>query len=131
MGVGDKESGTAGGAKREISSSLSRGINAKRLCTRLKKKDMQMCELKYEKKIDPKTANFAKMRVKELKKICDDEGIDVKGVPRPRLAHARACSSREPRWSSPRGMPALGRLAPITWSRRHFARRADGEGRVH
>jgi hypothetical protein len=46
MGVGDAESGTAGGVKREISSSLGRGINAKRLCTRLKKKDGQMCELK-------------------------------------------------------------------------------------
>ena len=41
MGVGDAESGTAGGVKREISSSLTRGINGKRLCGRLKKKDAQ------------------------------------------------------------------------------------------
>lgn len=47
MGVGDAESGTAGGVKRDVSSSLTRGINAKRLCTRLKKKDGQMCELRY------------------------------------------------------------------------------------
>jgi len=80
MGIGDAESGTAGGVKREISSSLTRGINAKRLCTRLKSKDAQMCELKFEKKIDPKTADFNKMRVKELKRICDDEGIDTKGL---------------------------------------------------
>ena len=33
--------------KRDISSSLTRGINAKRLCNRLKSKDGQMCELKY------------------------------------------------------------------------------------
>mmetsp|Transcript_51845 Transcript_51845/g.143590 ORF Transcript_51845/g.143590 Transcript_51845/m.143590 type:complete len:90 (+) Transcript_51845:323-592(+) len=79
MGIGDAQSGTAGGVKREISSSLTRGINAKRLCTRLKSKDAQMCELKYEKKIDPHTTNFAKLRVKELRKICDDEGIDTKG----------------------------------------------------
>ena len=44
-----------GGVKRDVSSSLTRGINAKRLCTRLKKKDGQMCELKYDKKFDPKT----------------------------------------------------------------------------
>mmetsp|Transcript_51843 Transcript_51843/g.143587 ORF Transcript_51843/g.143587 Transcript_51843/m.143587 type:complete len:119 (+) Transcript_51843:269-625(+) len=80
MGIGDAQSGTAGGVKREISSSLTRGINAKRLCTRLKSKDAQMCELKYEKKIDPHTTNFAKLRVKELRKICDDEGIDTKGL---------------------------------------------------
>ena len=32
MGVGDAEQGTSGGVKRDISSSLTRGINAKRLC---------------------------------------------------------------------------------------------------
>ena len=72
--------GTSGGVKRDISSSLTRGINAKRLCNRLKSKDGQMCELKYEQKIDPKTADFGKMRVKELRKICDDEGLDTKGL---------------------------------------------------
>merc|ERR1719149_163883 len=69
LGVGDAESGTAGGVKRDVSSSLTRGINAKRLCTRLKKKDGQMCELRY-KKFDPKTADWKKLRVKELRKIC-------------------------------------------------------------
>mmetsp|Transcript_8161 Transcript_8161/g.16392 ORF Transcript_8161/g.16392 Transcript_8161/m.16392 type:complete len:173 (-) Transcript_8161:125-643(-) len=80
IGVGDKESGTAGGVKRDISGALSRGINAKRLCTRMKKKDAQMCELRYEKKIDVKNTDLKKLRVKELRKIADDEGIDVKGL---------------------------------------------------
>jgi len=80
MGLGDKDSGTAGGVKRDISSSLARGINAKRLCNRLKTKDAQMCELKYEKQFDPKSADFNKMRVKELRKVCDDAGIDTKGL---------------------------------------------------
>ena len=66
--------------KRDISSSLTRGINAKRLCNRLKAKDGQMCELKYEKKIDPKTTDFSKLRVKELRRICEDEGLDTKGL---------------------------------------------------
>jgi len=80
MGVGDAEQGTSGGVKRDISGSLTRGINAKRLCNRLKTKDGQMCELKYDKKFDPKAADFKKMRVKELRKVCDDEGIDTKGL---------------------------------------------------
>jgi hypothetical protein len=66
--------------KRDISSSLTRGINAKRLCNRLKSKDGQMCELKYDKKFDPKAADFKKLRVKELRKVCDDENIDTKGL---------------------------------------------------
>jgi len=80
MGVGDAEQGTSGGVKRDISSSLTRGINAKRLCNRLKTKDGQMCELKYDKKFDPKTADFKKLRVKELRKVCDDEGIETRGL---------------------------------------------------
>merc|ERR1719327_1807562 len=80
MGVGDAEQGTSGGVKRDISSALTRGINSKRLCNRLKKKDGQMCELKYDKKFDPKTADWKKLRVKELRKICDDEGLDTKGL---------------------------------------------------
>lgn len=80
MGVGDAEQGTSGGVKRDISSSLTRGINAKRLCNRLKTKDGQMCELKYDKKFDPKSVDFKKIRVKELRKICEDEGIDTKGL---------------------------------------------------
>merc|ERR1712060_193731 len=80
MGVGDKEMGTAGGVKREISSSFARGINAKRLCTRLKSKDAQMCELRFDKKVDVKNVDLKKLRVKELRKICDDEGIDTKSL---------------------------------------------------
>ena len=80
MGVGDKESGTAGGVKREISSSFARGINSKRLCNRLKSKDAQMCELRYEKKIDIKNTDLSKLRVKALRKICDDENIPTKGL---------------------------------------------------
>lgn len=80
MGVGDAKEGTSGGVKRDISSALTRGINSKRLCNRLKKKDGQMCELKYDKKFDPKAADWKKLRVKELRKICDDEGIDTIGL---------------------------------------------------
>merc|ERR1711871_1781269 len=79
MGVGDSGQGTAGGVKRDISSSFARGVNGKRLCKRLKKKDAQMCELKYEKKIDLTKVDLNKMRVKQLRKIMDDEGIACVG----------------------------------------------------
>ena len=35
---------------------------------------------RYDKKFDPKAADFKKLRVKELRKVCDDEGIDTKGL---------------------------------------------------
>lgn len=79
MGVGDAKEGTSGGVKRDISSALTRGINAKRLCARLKTKDGQMCELKYDKTFDPATADWKTMRVKELRKVCDDAGISTTG----------------------------------------------------
>jgi len=79
MGIGDAAQGTAGGVKREISASFARGINAKRLCKRLKNMDGQMCELKYEKEIDLKTVDFNKLRVKELRKIMDDKDIACTG----------------------------------------------------
>merc|ERR1711924_549823 len=78
--AGDPKEGTAGGAKREISGSLARGINAKRLCNRMKKLDAQMCELRFDKKIDVKNTDLKKLRVKELRRLCDDEGIDIKGL---------------------------------------------------
>lgn len=39
-----------------------------------------MCELRYDKKVDVKNVDLKKLRVKELRKICDDEGIDTKGL---------------------------------------------------
>jgi hypothetical protein len=79
MGIADKLSGSAGGVKREISGSLSRGINANRLCTRLKKMDQQMCELKYEKVIDLNTVDLAKLKVKDLRKVMDEKNIECVG----------------------------------------------------
>merc|ERR1712228_477906 len=106
MGVGDKELGTAGGVKREISSSFARGINAKRLCSRLKSKDAQMCELRYEKKIDIHNTDLNKLRVKELRKICDDEGIDTKSAPR---SPVRTLALHQPF----RGQPAQTNRLPM------------------
>ena len=101
MGIGDKELGTAGGVKREVSGSLSRWINAKRLCTRMKKQDAQMCELRYEKKVDVKNTDLSKLRVKELRKICDDEGIPTKGAPGGVFCGTGAVASPSPERTPP------------------------------
>ena len=51
---------------------LSCGVSRARYAT--------LRSFRYDKKFDPKVADFAKMRVKELRKVCDDEGIDTKGL---------------------------------------------------
>lgn len=76
MGVGDSLEGTSGGFKRDISSSFTRGISAERLCKRLKKKDGQICELHYKLNLDADT-NFNNMKIKDLRKICDQHDIDT------------------------------------------------------
>jgi len=47
---------------------------AEKICATLKKKDMQICELKYPKPYDYSAINFKKIKVKELKKILTDWG---------------------------------------------------------
>lgn len=47
---------------------------AEKVCEKLKTKDAQICELKFDKPIDWKTLDLKKMRVKELKGILNDWG---------------------------------------------------------
>ncbi|XP_040263569.1 mesencephalic astrocyte-derived neurotrophic factor [Bufo bufo] len=63
----------------EVSKPLSHHIPAEKICEKLKKKDSQICELKYDKQIDLSTVDLKKLRVKELKKILDDWGENCKG----------------------------------------------------
>ncbi|KAM4721962.1 mesencephalic astrocyte-derived neurotrophic factor [Rhinophrynus dorsalis] len=63
----------------EVSKPLSYHIPAEKICEKLKKKDSQICELKYDKQIDLSTVELKKLRVKELKKILDDWGETCKG----------------------------------------------------
>ncbi|XP_075688078.1 mesencephalic astrocyte-derived neurotrophic factor [Rhinoderma darwinii] len=63
----------------EISKPLSHHIPAEKICEKLKKKDGQICELKYDKQIDLSTVDLKKLRVKELKKILDDWDETCKG----------------------------------------------------
>ncbi|XP_030063155.1 mesencephalic astrocyte-derived neurotrophic factor [Microcaecilia unicolor] len=63
----------------EVSKPLSHHIPVEKICEKLKKKDSQICELKYDKQIDLSTVDLKKLRVKDLKKILDDWGESCKG----------------------------------------------------
>ncbi|OBS75021.1 hypothetical protein A6R68_14429 [Neotoma lepida] len=63
----------------EVSKPLAHHIPVEKVCEKLKKKDSQICELKYDKQIDLSTVDLKKLRVKELKKILDDWGEMCKG----------------------------------------------------
>ncbi|XP_029455406.1 mesencephalic astrocyte-derived neurotrophic factor isoform X2 [Rhinatrema bivittatum] len=63
----------------EVSKPLSHHIPVEKICEKLKKKDNQICELKYDKQIDLTTVDLKKLRVKELKKILDEWGESCKG----------------------------------------------------
>jgi len=56
----------------EISKPISWGKPAEKICEALKKKDRQICDLKYEKQIDLKTIDLKKLKVRDLKKILND-----------------------------------------------------------
>jgi mesencephalic astrocyte-derived neurotrophic factor homolog len=62
----------------ELSKPLSYGLPVDKICERLKKKDSQVCDLRYEKEIDLKNVDLKTLRVRDLKKILSnwDEKCD-------------------------------------------------------
>jgi len=67
---GAKDSAT--GIIGEMTKPMSWGMPADKVCQKLKKKDGQICDLKYDQALDWKNINLKKMRVRELKKILTD-----------------------------------------------------------
>jgi len=74
-GVEESATGILG----EISKPLSWNLPADKICEKLKKKDSQICELRYEKQIDFKTVDLKKLKVRDLKKILNDWDEDCDG----------------------------------------------------
>lgn len=64
---------------KEVSKPLSFSVPAEKICEKLKAKDGQICELKYEKELDWANINLKKMKIKELKKILSGWGDSCKG----------------------------------------------------
>nr|CAG4652222.1 EOG090X0F26 [Triops cancriformis] len=63
---------SATGILNELSKPLSWSLPAEKVCEKLKKKDNQICDLRFEKQIDLKTVNLKKLKVRDLKKILND-----------------------------------------------------------
>uniref|UniRef100_G3SY45 Cerebral dopamine neurotrophic factor n=1 Tax=Loxodonta africana TaxID=9785 RepID=G3SY45_LOXAF len=53
----------------EVTRPMSVHMPATKICEKLKKADSQICELKYEKKLDLASVDLSKLRVAELKQI--------------------------------------------------------------
>jgi len=63
----------------EVSKPLSYHVPVEKICEKLKKKDGQICELKYDKQVDLSTVDLKKLKVKDLKKILEEWGESCKG----------------------------------------------------
>jgi len=56
----------------EMSKPLSWSMPMDKVCEKLKKKDSQICDLKYDKEINWAEVNLKKLKVRDLKKILSD-----------------------------------------------------------
>ncbi|KAK4318565.1 hypothetical protein Pmani_010440 [Petrolisthes manimaculis] len=63
---------SATGILGEMSKPMSWGMPMDKICEKLKKKDTQICELRYEKQIDLNNVDLKKLKVRDLKKILND-----------------------------------------------------------
>lgn len=63
----------------EVSKPLSYHVPVEKICEKLKKKDGQICELKYDKQLDLTSVDLKKLKVKDLKKILEEWGESCKG----------------------------------------------------
>ncbi|KAF4533108.1 hypothetical protein B566_EDAN003828 [Ephemera danica] len=70
---------SATGILGELSKPLSWSMPPDKICEKLKKKDAQICDLRYDKTIDLKTVDLKKLKVRDLKKILSDWDEDCEG----------------------------------------------------
>lgn len=63
---------SATGILGEMSKPLSWGMPMDKVCEKLRKKDAQICDLRYEKQIDLNNVDLKKLKVRDLKKILND-----------------------------------------------------------
>ncbi|XP_053321318.1 cerebral dopamine neurotrophic factor [Spea bombifrons] len=58
----------------EVTRPMSAHVPVEKICEKLQKIDIQICELKYEKELDLESVDLAKMKVADLRKILDSWG---------------------------------------------------------
>mmetsp|Transcript_1128 Transcript_1128/g.3192 ORF Transcript_1128/g.3192 Transcript_1128/m.3192 type:complete len:168 (+) Transcript_1128:173-676(+) len=64
--------------KRDVATVIGLGAPDDRVCKKLKKKNFELCELRFPLKVD-KDTDYSKLRVKELRKILDNRGVGCDG----------------------------------------------------
>jgi len=70
---------SATGILGEMSKPMSWSLPSEKICEKLKKKDNQICDLRYDVQIDLKTVDLKKLKVRDLKKILNDWGEECAG----------------------------------------------------
>ncbi len=68
--------------KKSIAQPFSTGMPKQKVCTRLKKDNPEICEVKYPIKVEKKEGeevDYGKLRVKQLKTILDQRGVKCTG----------------------------------------------------
>nr|CBH09269.1 putative ARP-like [Heliconius melpomene] len=63
---------SATGILGELSRPLSWSMPADKICEKLRKKDAQICDLRFDKQIDLNNVDLKKLKVRDLKKILND-----------------------------------------------------------
>ncbi|XP_028302219.1 mesencephalic astrocyte-derived neurotrophic factor [Gouania willdenowi] len=63
----------------EVSKPLSFHVPVEKICEKLKRKDSQICELRYDQQLDLSSVDLKKLKVKDLRKILEDWGESCKG----------------------------------------------------
>mmetsp|Transcript_11883 Transcript_11883/g.13464 ORF Transcript_11883/g.13464 Transcript_11883/m.13464 type:complete len:168 (+) Transcript_11883:94-597(+) len=67
--------------KRDVAQPFSLGMTSLKLCKRITKSNPEICSVKYPVKTDKmEKKDLSKLRVKQLKKILDERGVDYKGL---------------------------------------------------
>ncbi|CAG9772749.1 unnamed protein product [Ceutorhynchus assimilis] len=70
---------SATGILGEMSKPITWSLPSDKICEKLKKKDAQICELRYDVQIDLNTVDLKKLKVRDLKKILNDWGEECEG----------------------------------------------------
>ncbi|CAM9267027.1 unnamed protein product [Chrysoparadoxa australica] len=65
--------------KKSISQPFSTGMAKAKVCQRLTKTNSEICMVRYPIKVDTSTVDYNTMRVKQLKQLLSERGVDCKG----------------------------------------------------
>jgi len=67
--------------KRDVAQPFSLGMPSLKVCKRITKANPEICSVKFPVKTDKmEKKDLSKLRVKQLKKILDERGVDYKGL---------------------------------------------------